>query len=69
MEPFQGEGLCFECIPEGTTFSDGSVSKLNMGEYGKWHNKFPKQSIDDFMKSESGRYYRRNGYELIYIGE
>lgn len=47
---FAGDGLCSECMP--TEFADGSGKHGN----GKWHKKFPKQSVDDFLKENSGNY-------------
>ncbi len=51
LEEHKGEGLCSECAP--INFSDGSGKNGN----GKWHDKFPKQTIDDFLKSDSAKYY------------
>jgi hypothetical protein len=57
LKGHEGEGLCSECMP--AEFSDG-------GKYGKkmWHNRFEKRHIDDFLKSESAKYYTLmpNGY-------
>ena len=59
----QGKGLCSECLPADAKFEDGKL----IGAKGKWHGKFPKQHIDDFMKSEEGKHYQRYGSELVYI--
>lgn len=48
----KGEGLCSECMP--IDFSDYSGKNGT----GKWHGKFPKEHIDDFLKSESAKYYK-----------
>jgi len=66
MKEFESDKpLCSECMPVDASFSDGS-SKGKLGT-GKWHNKFPKVHIDDFMKSDEGKYYTRIGeYGLQY---
>ncbi len=63
-EQFKGEGLCSECMP--LEFSDNSGKCGN----GKWHNKFPKRTIDEFMKSDSSKYYQltKDG-NLVHIGK
>lgn len=54
---FAGKGLCSECMP--TEFSDGSGKVGN----GKWHNKFPKHRVEDFMKEHSADHkLRADGY-------
>lgn len=58
------EGLCSECMPVNAKFDNGHL----IGFSGKWHNKFPKVHIDDFMKSNEGKYYERRGNQLIYKG-
>jgi hypothetical protein len=64
MKEFEkGRGLCSECLPADAKFEDGSLLKA----HGKWHGRFPKQHIDDFMKSNEGKYYRRRGDVLDYI--
>lgn len=65
MKEFEtGKGLCSECLPKGAKFSDGS----DAGGTGEWHYKFPKQTVEDFMNSESGKHYKRRGDSLHYIG-
>lgn len=59
-----GKGLCSECLPAFARFEDGS---RDVDFTGKWHNKFPKQHINDFMKSEGGKHYKRYGDKLEYI--
>jgi hypothetical protein len=61
----EGKSLCSECLPESGRFTDGG----NPGFKGKWHGKFPKETIDVFMKGESGKYYKRYGNTLQYIGK
>ena len=56
------KALCSECLPESTRFTDGG----NPGYTGKWHNKFPKVHIDNFIKSEEGRNYEWRGSRLQY---
>lgn len=40
-----GKALCSCCIPN--KFSDGSINENYNGE---WHNKFPKQKVEDYIK-------------------
>lgn len=64
MKDFEsGKGLCSECLPEGAKFDDG----LDVGGRGKWHGKFKKQSVEDFMSSKEGQHYNRRGDSLDYI--
>lgn len=42
-EGFKGKSLCSECA--SPVFSDGTKSG-----YGQWHNEFPKENVDDFLK-------------------
>lgn len=61
----KGKGLCSECLPAEAKFEDGT----SPGGTGKWHGKFPKQTVDEFMKGPAGKHYKltsRGG--LNYIG-
>ncbi len=60
-EQFKGKPLCSECMP--TEFSNGHLT----GATGKWHGRWPKQDVEDFLKSEEGKHYHRNNYTLTYI--
>lgn len=65
MKEFEiGKGLCSECLPPEAKFSDGS----DAGGTGKWHGKFPKQKVEDFMNGQSGLVYKRRSDRLDYIG-
>ena len=59
----KGHGLCSECLPLETEFEDGT-RLATIDNIGKWHEKFPKQHIDDFMKENKD--YIRRGNQLIY---
>jgi hypothetical protein len=66
MKEFEtGKGLCSECLPSDAKYSDGTPTRAK----GKWHGKFPKEHVDDFMKGESGKYYRKDGDSLTYVGK
>jgi len=56
---FKGKPLCSECMP--LKFNDGTKHGN-----GKWHNRFPKQDFDEWKKTESGSYYKRDGFHLRY---
>jgi hypothetical protein len=42
---FKGEPLCSECGPK--FFDDGKPT-----EFGKWHNRFPKEHISEISEEE-----------------
>ena len=66
MKEFEiGKALCSECLPAEAHFEDGSG--MGIGK-GKWHGKFPKQSVEDFLKEDGEDFYERRGDYLIYIG-
>ena len=64
MKEFEfGKGLCSECLPAGATFDDGTPVP---DATGKWHGRWEKVHIDEFMKSETGKHYIlcKDGYLL-----
>ena len=67
MKQFEsGKGLCSECIPAEAEYPDGS-GKGKIGA-GKWHNKFPKETYEEFIKDpETAKHYKRFGDSLEYI--
>lgn len=57
-EQYKGKGLCSECMP--VEFSDCSGKHGN----GKWHNRFPKQTLQEFMNNP-GEHSARDYYRHI----
>ena len=49
IDQFKGtiweKALCSECTP--TTFPDGTANPRG----GKWHNYFPKESVEEYLKN------------------
>ena len=63
LQQYHGKPLCSECLPE-VEFIDHS-GKTGIG---KWHDRFSKQHFKDFLASDEGKYYKREGdYYLKYI--
>jgi len=57
LEKYHGKPLCSECLPE-VPFVDNS----GFTGIGKWHNRFPKQHVDDFLKENRNYELEGNGY-------
>lgn len=55
-EAFKGNGLCSECMPN--EFSDGSGKFREK----KWHGRFDKQHIDDYLKEHPSYVVSNDGY-------